>query len=132
MTASAPKRLTVQRPAWSWVRTVRYDVSNTMPTQTVVKAEGEDVDLVFDFSRVPAVVAGDAIISAELLGGTGLTLGTPTKSTTVLEGVAAGEAVVLNATGGTADETYPLAVRATLASGRKPIIPVRVAVTANY
>lgn len=121
-----------RRPASSLVRVWRFQVSNAMPVDVLPKPEGEDRDYGFDFSKTPEIVAGATISSSEILGGSGLTIGTPAANVAIFDGIAIGKAVVVEISGGSDDNTYSLACRATLSTGRKIVIPGKIAVTSNY
>lgn len=98
----------------------------------LIAAESDDREYGFDLTSCPEVAGGAAIVSAEILGGTGLTIGTPVVLATPFDGIPAGKGVSVRISGGTAGTTYKLAVRVTLDSGRKVVIPGRLAKVRDY
>jgi hypothetical protein len=120
------------RPAGASGRTWRYaDVANQLPAQTIPAAVSDDRDYLFDCTGVPELVAGATIGSGEILGGTGLTLGTPTVLTSPADGIAAGAGLSCRISGGVAGTTYPLACKVIFSTGRDLVIPGRLAKAAD-
>lgn len=77
---------------------------NVIPADTVAMAVGEARYLVFDFSGFPEL-AGSAVLQTNpaptIRGGSGLTVGTPSVTSTVWDGIPAGKAVTARVSGGT-------------------------------
>lgn len=94
-------------------------MSVTFLVRTRIKAVAEIRGFVFDFSEFPEL-AGDglSILSLAAPAVTGITLGTPTPNTGVIEEdghtIPVGEAAVLPVSDGTAGEDYVVSVQATL------------------
>ncbi|MFO0806689.1 MAG: hypothetical protein U0791_26590 [Gemmataceae bacterium] len=93
---------------------------------------GDDRYYLCDLTKAPEIVAGATIASAEILGGSGLTIGSPSVLDTLTDGIAAGKGVKVRISGGTDDETVSLACKATLSTGSVIVVPVKIAVAANY
>lgn len=112
-------------------RVWRYQTVST-PVQTLTKTVSDDRDFGFDLTAVPEIVLGATIASAEITGGSGLTIGAAAANVAAFDGIAAGKAVVARISGGTAGSTYHLAAKATLSTGRLVTIPAKLVVTADY
>ena len=119
------------RANWSRVWRWRH-MPTTLPAVELTKPESEDRDFGFDYSKAPELVSGLTISSAEVLGGSGLTFGTPAVTAAEFDGVAAGKVVTVRISGGEDDAVYPFAMRATLSNGRKLVIPARLVVADDY
>ncbi len=114
-------------------RTWRYtSMPNTIPAQTIAKAVGDDRYYICDLSKCPEIAAGATVASAVIEGGDGLTIGSPVVLAEAMDGVAAGKGVKVRISGGTDDETVSLACKATLSTGSVIVVPVKIAVAADY
>lgn len=99
---------------------------------TLTKPAGETRRVAFDLSASPEAVAGETFSGPEILGGSGLTFGSPTVSAAAFDGIAAGKAVLVTVSGGSAGTTYDFALRVTASGGSILVVNGRIAVTDNY
>jgi hypothetical protein len=122
---------TYSRPFAAWNRIWKYIPMATplLSQQTILYATtSDDRDYLFDYTAAPEIVAGLTIASANILGGTGLTIGFPSATIDVQDGIAVGKAVIVRISGGIAGKIYGLACKATLSNGRTIVIPGRLAI----
>jgi len=113
-----------------WLRSWRY--SAVISKTTLKKTVSEDRDFLFDFSRAPEILAGATVASATIAAGPGLTVGSGVVLAAALDGVAAGQGVTCEVSGGTAGTTYDVSCTATLSTGRKLVLPGTVAVFSDF
>ena len=117
----------------TWSRTWRY--SKMLATETgdaLVAAVSDDRDYLFDLRSCPEIGAGATISSAAITGGSGLTKGAPAVLSVATDGVPAGKGVSVRISGGSAGTTYPLALVATLSTGRVVVVPGRLVKVADF
>lgn len=84
---------------------------------TLPKIASELRTFVFDFTTYAELEAGETISSPSVPAVTGLTIGTPTVTTSAIDDVAAGKAVQCNLSGGTAGTTYTVNCSVTTSGG---------------
>lgn len=114
-----------------WARSWRWSVANSMPVTSLTKPESEDRDFGFDFSQSPEIQGGATISSAAVLSPpVGLTFGA-VRVNEAFDGIASGKIAVVEISGGTDENTYAFAVKATLSTGRMLVIPARLVVTGD-
>lgn len=131
--APASWRRAIIRPRHSIARTLRYaPMSSRIEPTTLTKPAGETRRIAFDLSTSPESVAGETFSSPSILGGSGLTFGTPTVSSGVFDGIAAGKAVLVTVSGGSAGTTYDFALQVTASGGSILVVNGRITVTDNY
>ena len=92
-------------------------MSATFPTQTLVKAASRTRVYLFDFSNFDEIQDGETIASVSCPAVSGLTIGTPTVTTTVKNFIPAGQAVQVSIDGGTVNTDYNVKVIATTSGG---------------
>lgn len=104
---------------------------NQIAADTRAKTVTEARYFVFDFSGFPEL-AGSAVLLTSpapfTRGGAGLVLGTPGVTTSVVDGIPAGKAVLVRIAGGTRDATPALSCVAYAAADVELEVPGRVAV----
>jgi len=119
------------RPAWSWSRVFRYcPMSQITITPTVLtKPVSEDRWMAFDLSTSPEAVAGESFDNPEVLDDDGLTLADIQINATAFDEIAAGKAILVLVSGGSAGSRYDVAVRVEASGGSRPVLNGRVVVT---
>jgi len=127
---------TIKRSAPSWNRVWRYDpmALATESGPAVIAAVSDDRDYAFDCSEAPELASGSGVTisSGEILGGSGLSVGTPAVLAADFDGIPAGDGLSVRISGGAAGTVYPLACRVTLSNGRKFVVPGRLSKVADY
>lgn len=128
---SWPRVFARSRPTWP--RVWRYQpVSTAMPVTELTKTESDDREFAFDLSKCPEVAGGATFSSAEMVGGSGLSFGSPAATTAEFDEIAAGKAVKVRIHGGSDGSTYDFACKVTLSTGRVVVIPARLVVTGDH
>jgi len=111
-----------------WGRVWRY-LTMGLPAQSITVAASDDRDYLFDLSDCPEIRAGAEISAAPgdiaIEGAGALAVGTPAPTSTTIDGIAAGQAVIVRISGWTAGTSYALAARVKLTSGRTVVVPGR-------
>lgn len=146
VTAATPGG-TFRRPLWAWSRTCKRSLPTlarvwrynpmALPTESgvaLIAAESDDRDYAFDCSLTPELAGGTGVTisSGEILGGSGLTFGSVAVLAAAFDGIPAGKGLSVRISGGEAGEIYAFACRVTLSSGRKVVVPGRLAKVADY
>ena len=123
---------TFRRALPTWPRTWRYRPVLATESLAVVAAVSDDRDYAFDLSKCPEIRAGATITSGAIVGGTGLTIGTPVILDDEFDGIPAGHGISVRISGGTAGTAYKLACRAVLSNGRTVVVPGKLVKVADY
>ena len=143
--ATWPRALARRRETWgracnrslpTLARVWRYNPM-ALPTESgvaLIAAVSDDRDYAFDCSAAPELAGGTGVTisSGEILGGDGLTFGSVAVLAAAFDGIPAGKGLSVRISGGDAGVTYKLACRVTLSSGRKVVVPGRLAKVADY
>ena len=89
------------------------------PTITVVRSANEEITYTLDFRVFPEVSDDGGVLSSPTVSApAGITVGTPTVSTTIIDGIPIGQAILLPVSGGTASPPtdYTIECYATITS----------------
>lgn len=92
-------------------------MSAAVQRQTRTKKVTEVVLFVFDFSNFPEVEAGETLGTPTVPAVAGLTIGTPAITTAETDGIAAGKALQVSISGGTAGTDYTVSAYVVTSGG---------------
>lgn len=84
---------------------------------TLEKIVAEQRAYVFDFSKYSELQSGETISSPVVPSVSGLTIGSPSLTTVVIDGVPIGKGVKVTISGGSAGETYTVDCQVTTSGG---------------
>lgn len=92
-------------------------MSAAVQRQTRTKKVSEVVLFVFDFSNFPEVEAGETLSNPSVPAVSGLTIGSPAITAAETDGIAAGKALQVSISGGTAGTDYTVSAYVTTSGG---------------
>jgi hypothetical protein len=117
-------------------RVWRYDpmALATESGEALIAAESDDREYGFDCSHAPELATGTGITisSGAILGGSGLSFGTPTVLAADFDDIPSGKGLSVRIYDGDAGTTYKLAMRVTLSNTRTFVVPGRLKKVADY
>jgi hypothetical protein len=126
------------RAFWSWKRVAQWrpGVASQLEPVELVKAASDSRIYGFNFAHAPEVYDGESVIDAmasgSVSGGSGLTFGSVTVTTTAFDDIPADGGLKCNISGGTAGTEYHFAMVGTTTAGRVLTIPCKMTVVADH